>query len=301
MNSSSRTIRAHKLDPTQLTYSSPRVLDSGAKMIYVNYTDNERFVVQTPEMVLPFDMSCYTQGEYPKYTMQMSFRGHEDNEAVNTWLSKLNQIDDKLVSDVVSGTDSENVKYSLSWFKKAKTSEEVVRALYSPCVRRSKNKDTGEYDGRFPPTHRIKLPCRVTEDGSVNFTFPVYDKKSREKIDLNVEPLETLLKKGTRVTALIRPTSIWITGGGNFGMSWAVEQLKLIRQTSLSGYGFLDDSDDEQMDEAPETESSAGNIVDDSDDTGDDTQSEEEVEVPTPPPVKKVRKPRKRVIKKGGN
>tara|TARA_Y100001970_G_C14207487_1_gene844932 strand:- start:106 stop:999 length:894 start_codon:yes stop_codon:yes gene_type:complete len=292
------TIRSSDLDPSELTYSSPRVLDSGAKMIYVNYSENQRFVVQTPWMVLPFDMSCYTQGEYPKYTMQMSFRGHEDNQSVNTWLSKLNQIDEKLISDVVGGTDSENVKYSLSWFKKAKTSEEVVKALYSPCVRRSKDRDTGEYDGKYPPTQRIKLPCRVKEDGSVNFTFPVYDKKTKEKIDLNETPLESLLKKGTRVTALIRPTSIWITGGGNFGMSWAVEQLKLIRQTRLSDYGFLDDSDDEPMEEDTSEATPMGNEVEDSDD-----EEEEEVEIEPPsPPTKKVKKTRKRVVrKKGGN
>ena len=156
------TVRANDFDVSDIRYSSPKTLDSGAKMIYVNYTERKsRLILQTPEMILPFDMSCYDKGEYPKYNMEMSFRGYEDNPELAKWLDTLNRLDDKLVTDAVSGKDSDGVKYSFSWFKKSKTSEEVVRALYNPLVRLSKDRETGEPDGKYPPTHRVKLPCKT--------------------------------------------------------------------------------------------------------------------------------------------
>ena len=49
-------------------------------MAFFNLTDSrQREVIQTPTMVLPFDMGCYDNGEFPKYTLQMSFRGYDDD------------------------------------------------------------------------------------------------------------------------------------------------------------------------------------------------------------------------------
>ena len=56
-----------------------RVLDNGAKLVYVNYNSG-RFNIQTPWMELAWDMSCYTEGPYPKYSMELSFKGADEDE-----------------------------------------------------------------------------------------------------------------------------------------------------------------------------------------------------------------------------
>ena len=48
------------IDVSQINVSKPNVLDNGAKLIYVNYTGEKKFRIQTPKMSLPFGLNEYT-------------------------------------------------------------------------------------------------------------------------------------------------------------------------------------------------------------------------------------------------
>ena len=80
-------------DVSRVGLSAPKVLDNGAKLVYVNYNGG-RFCVQTPWMTMPWAMSCFSEGPYPKYSAELSFKGMDDSgkDAL-----ELQQFHDKLI------------------------------------------------------------------------------------------------------------------------------------------------------------------------------------------------------------
>ena len=80
-------IKGKNIDVSKLSFSQPRVLDNGAKLVYMNY-DGGRLSIQTPWMTLPWKMGVYTEGEYPKYSIDLSFKGMEDNEELQKFHDK---------------------------------------------------------------------------------------------------------------------------------------------------------------------------------------------------------------------
>ena len=105
----SQLIRGKNINIEKVTTSPPKVLDNGAKLIYVNY-DGGRFNIQTPWMDLPWDMSCYSEGPYPKYSIELSFKDVDENDEVREFLDKLNELDEKIIDF--------GLKDSVQYFKK---------------------------------------------------------------------------------------------------------------------------------------------------------------------------------------
>ncbi len=225
--SSIMMIRPRDFEITKMDYSEPKQLSNGGKAVYLNY-DSKQLVVQTPQMSCPFGLNLYDGGDYPKYSVDVSFRGMEDNAKLREFYDMIEAIDEQMIED--------GVKNSMAWFKKRKQSKEVVKALYSPLIKLSRDRETGEPDGKYPPTFRIKLPYR---DG--NFTFEAFDDK---KDKIASEDIEKWLGKGAQVRSLIRCTGLWFAGG-KFGTTWRAEQVKINPPKGLAGYSFVDDSDDE--------------------------------------------------------
>ena len=62
-------VKSHKIDITKASFSDVKTNENGGKSIYLNY-DNSKFMMQTP--VMPYDMSVYDKGEYPKYSVELS-------------------------------------------------------------------------------------------------------------------------------------------------------------------------------------------------------------------------------------
>ena len=143
-------------------------------------------------------------------------------------------------------------KNSMAWFKKKKAHRDVVMALFSPQIKLSRDKETGEVDGKYPPTMKLKLPVRDGKPG-----FDIYD-FSQNKLD---RPLDELFVKGATIQALIRCSGIWIVGG-KFGCSWNVSQVMVDAPVAIQSYAFIDDSDGE---EDEDDDSDGEDLVEDSD------------------------------------
>ena len=141
-------IKGKNIDVTKLSFSQPRVLDNGAKLVYMNY-DGGRLSIQTPWLTLPVKMGVYTEGEYPKYSVDISFKGMENDPDLQAFHDKLQEVEETIVD---AGFDN-----SVSWFKKKKTTREVVEAIFNPILKVSKDKETGEPDGKWPPTMKLKV------------------------------------------------------------------------------------------------------------------------------------------------
>ena len=156
-----------------------------------------------------------------------------------------------------------------------------MSSLYNPVVKVSKDKETGEPDGKYPPTVKVKIP---NYDGK--WGCDIYDDKKNE-LKPSPEELKDMISKGTKVQALIRCTGVYFAAG-KYGVTWRVTQLKIFKSSSLKGYAFVDDSDDEDIVEVDEQskvssiEKELDNQVEDSDEVSDDSD-EEEVK-----PVKKI-------------
>jgi hypothetical protein len=260
---------------TKLKCGNLRILDNGGKIVYISY-DNGPLIMQTPEMVAPFGISQWDNDKGgKKSTLDLSFKGKESRPNLERFYENLEALDKKIVSEAFEN--------SPSWFKK-KTSEEVLKELYTPILRHAKDKNTGEITNKYPSTFKATLP---EKDGK--FTFEVYNQK-RELVDLNSMEL-----KGAKVTAMIQCLGIWIAGT-KFGVSWKILQMRVVPVKKLEGYCFkeLDDKvddedlkeeendDDEVMDHAV-AKSDDENVVE-SDEEDDDL----EVKTPVVVATKKV-------------
>jgi len=278
--------KGKNIDASKITFSVPKILDNGAKLVYVNYAGG-RFSVQTPFMDLPWAMSAFTEGvKYPKYSLTMSFRGMDERPEIQAFHDRLLDIEKAIIDGGVSN--------SVAWFKKKNLTQEVVKNLFNPIVKVSCDKETGEPDGKYPPTMRIKVPKR---DGLWEFKV---QSKSGEMCGINdsesEERLEDIFVKNCKVQLIIQCVGLWIASG-NYMCQWKITRAKVDVPEMNGNANFLSDSDVEDDDDEADTETKATNspkMLEDSD--------EEEVEVEIdddPVVVVQPEKPKKkRIVKK---
>lgn len=216
------------VDVSKLTYATPLNLDNGGKIIRV-YNNGKPLVFQTPVMHCPYGVSSFDGDKGSKYTINLSFKDMHNTEAMEAVQKMLTDLDKRFVDD--------GLENSMSWFKKKYTTREVVDALYSPIIRVSKDKETGEVTDKYPPTFKVQLPIK---DNKV--MCEVYN-AAKEKIDLDMASM-----KGAGVAAIVQCNGIWIAGG-KFGCSFKVLQMRVSPNDSnnvnniLKSYAFLDDDD----------------------------------------------------------
>ena len=262
--------KPNEIQVENITYKEPKTIGNGGKQVYVEYNDS-KLIVQTPKMTLPWSMGKFDGDQGLKFSIDMSFKGMDTNEQMRDFHKFLDEFDDILVK--------QGVKHSMAWFKKKDMKEEVLKALFSKQLKESKDKDTGEPDGKWPPTLKVKLPYKNDK-----FTCEIYDNK---KNMIDTEQLESILVRGCEVQALIEHTGIWFAGG-KYGCSWKVIQMKVTAPSTIKGYSFIDSSDDEDVvdEEVVTVNESGSKFVEDSD--SDIVESDEDI--PSPPLKQKKKK-----------
>lgn len=232
----SQIIKPHNLDVSKISYSDLKSMgNSGGKIIHLNYKEDvnsggigEPIVIHTPKMRLPYGVGIYTDpAGKNKYTLDLSYGDFENDTKMKQFYDAITSIEEKLINDAKTN--------SLTWFRKKTMSDDVVRTIFSSSIKRSKDKETGEVNNKYPPTLKVKINYMNDE-----FKCLVWD-HNRKKIEGD---FTSNLTKGLSVTSIIKCNGIWLSGG-KFGLSWQIEQLKLDKPQSLIGYSFRDDSDDE--------------------------------------------------------
>jgi len=261
------------MKPTQLNtenirFSPVKTLAHGGKSIYVNYNESSIFL-QPPELEIPFDSgNFYPQEKNPssgKYTVKVSLKGHDSDPQFNAFYDKMMEMDGVLKQ---AGVDN-----SVAWFKKKAMTMDTIENIYTPMVKISMDRETGDPDGKYPPSFIFKVN---QYDGDVKCKFFDGDKKAinvskpdgedYQKVGISIPykdsmsiPHEGIFKKGSLVKGVLRCNAIWIVNG-NFGCTWSAEQLRVKAPPSFDDYAFLDDSDGEEGGEKLE-----GNFVNSSD------------------------------------
>jgi hypothetical protein len=204
-----------EFDVSKLTYGEIKRMDNGGKMVSIGY-NGQPLIVQTCECYAPFGMQCYQNddGKAPSYAIDLSFKDMEKRKPLKQLHEMFTKLDQKNLD-----MGMENAMTWLSQKKVPKTID-VVEALYSPIVKVAN-------DEKYPSTFKFKLPFRNGE-----FVCDVYD-KNHTLIDMT--KMEDNKTKGSKCTALIQCTGIWVAAS-KFGMSWKCVQLKCSVRESFSGF-----------------------------------------------------------------
>lgn len=239
----------NNIDLSKITYGAVKNLNSGGKSIYISHNGSP-FIVQTPEMRSPFGLSKWDRTEKGsdgveknsfKYDLLLGFDGRDTREILNTFYTKIEELDNKLIDD--------GMENSMNWLGKKMNSREVTEELYTPMIRHSRDKNTGEINDKYPPTFKLTVPCR---DGK--FQCDVYGPNNNE-IDLSTVNLQ-----GAKVIAIIQCVGIWVVGK-KFGCSWKVLQMKITPRSSIPKFAFKEIANDKVVDEDDEDDDNEEEVV----------------------------------------
>jgi len=156
-------------------------------------------------MTTTFGLNCADKFGPPEYSVDLSFRGHDQRVDLKEFMDTLAQLDEFMIN--------EGVKNSKLWFK-ADLSRDVVKAFYTPTLKYSKDKDGNLLS--YPPN--IKLKLRRTND---QFDTKFYDVNGTPYKDV---PVEDMLVKHSQLTAIMECGGVWFAGS-KFGLSWRAKQI----------------------------------------------------------------------------
>jgi hypothetical protein len=287
---------------SNVTFSAPKMLDSGGKQAYLNYNGGP-LVMQVGPLETPFGLSVFDKQGPPKFSVDLKLRGYDDptnHPKTATIYNAFHALDEFMLD--------QGVKNSALWFKGAK-SREVLSELYTPVVRFSVDSEGNRKP--YPPTLKVQL--RKRDD---KFEADIYDENKRP---LNDVPLEDIIVKGTVLTALIQCTGVWFAGG-KFGLSWKAVQIRAdkVPHTFRGKPAFLSDDGEEDTEtsavEAPAASSTGASSANrfaalHDDEEVDDEEAlapaaaaapaeDEDEEAPIPVPAKKVSMTAKSLPKK---
>lgn len=289
-----------------IRYSAPKANASGGKSINIlNNSTKGGLRVATP-LMLTWGASEFEGNG--KFEMALQFPSEDyKTDDLTAFLTNMSEFEQKIKDDALT--------YSKDWFGKAHKSADVVEALWTPMLKYSKNKETGEFDYNKPPSLRVKIPiwegvwkCEVYDEDE-NKLFP-------NPANPCVTPID-FLQKGVHVACVLQCGGLWFANG-KFGITWKLIQAVGAKQkASLSGQCLikLKTSDKEKIKAAPEPEDAeeGAALVEDSDkeeDDDDEDDDDEELTIPAPvpapvlvpvvvaPPAAVEDKPKKKVVKK---
>ena len=221
---SSAIVLPAKFDATLCSVSQPKMLESGGKMAYLNYNGEKSLTLQTPSLPSPFGLNIFDKAGPPKYSLDLALRGYQENPKVKSFFKALSDLDNWMLDQAV--------KNSKLWFK-SDMSKEVLKHMYTPCVKFGKDKDGNQTP--YPPN--VKLNFKKAR-GSDDFDCAFHDEHSKP---IKGVPLEEMLVKKVEVTALMQCTGAWFAAG-KFGLSWKAVLIRLDKVPLGSGnMGLLDD------------------------------------------------------------
>lgn len=255
-----------------IDFGALNVMQNGAKTVYMNINKSP-IIIQSPRMRVPFALSKFTgnddapKGEREKWSLQLAFQDLETNTAMGNFF--------KFLKDMENSILNAGVTKCREWFKK-ELKKDVLSELCTPLLIYPKDKKTGEVTDAYPPMFRLSIPV---VNGVIQ--CPCYNLQ-KEKVDLNT------IEKGSKVTAIIQFTGVWIAGS-KFGCTSRVLQIIVEPPTNISGYAFLPD-DDDQGDHKISNNPTYIESSDDEDDlaqkrTEEETEQEQEQELEPAPTV----------------
>ena len=92
-------------------------------------------------------MGVYTDGPYPKYSIDLSFKGMDENPDMKAFHDNFKALEEKIIDG--------GLENCVAWFKKdpSKTSRDSIDDKCNPIIKESKDKETGMPDGKWYPCY----------------------------------------------------------------------------------------------------------------------------------------------------
>lgn len=180
--------------------------------------NGEKLVFATPKMVCPFGISKFETDKdgkgIAKYSLDMSFRGEQNDEKIANFHEFLKSIDNMVIQSALE--NSEN------WFGK-KMDEAVLAALFSASVRDSPPKpDKNGVPVKYPATFRAKV------NYGTNYNTEAYNPKQEP-----ISPIE--VNKGDSVMAIIEVGGVYFMNRKTFGISYKIFQMMVFPSNRGNG------------------------------------------------------------------
>ena len=238
------------------------------------------------------------------YDLSLQFPRDQDSnfsEETKNLLSSLEEYE-QLIKDTAINSCKE-------WFGKAKMSEDVVEALFTPMLKYPKDQSTGEPDKTRAPTLRVKIPYYDNV-----FKIELYDTE-RELLFPSVDNSNLLptqvIDKGQNIAVVIQSGGMWFANG-KFGTTWKLVQAVVQPRESLYGKCHINldskskerlkkEAEEREVEGVADADAVVDTVVNDSDEEDEKVHPEEAVDVAEEEVVveeKPVEAKKKRVVKK---
>ena len=306
--SSDSITKAKNFDANKVTYREAVVNKRGGKSVQCQL-NGSAIVLQFPLMLTwGINENDFDGSGRKTYDLSLQFPRDQDSnfsEDTKNLLKSLEEYE-KLIKDA-------SVTNCKEWFGKAKMSEDVVDALFTPMLKYPKDQGSGEPDKTRAPTLRVKIPYYDEV-----FKIELYD-TDRELLFPNVENSSLLptqvIEKGQNIAVVIQSGGIWFANG-KFGTTWKLVQAVVQPRESLYGkcHINLDSKSKERLKKEAENREVEGVdevddvMVNDSDEEVEKVVPEEaviddvvETEEEKPVEVKKKRVVKKKLATSGGD
>ena len=233
-------------------YTKSKVNASGGKSIGIlNANTGKSLYLGTP-LMMTWGAQKFVDEKTGKesYSMSLQFPGDQyRTDATDKMLKNIVEFENKIKADAL--------KNSKDWLGKAKTSAEVIDALFHPMLKYPKDKNSGEADLTRSPTLNVKIGCW---DGK--FSCEIFDTNSVQLFPNedtpDVGPIE-LMPKQMNLAAVLQCGGLWFANG-KFGCTWKLFQAVVKPRTSMRGKCMISLSPDDKSaleKRSEETESAA--------------------------------------------
>ena len=224
---SSSTLRGFKdeINFDKINIGSLRKLDSGGQMANVSYGEqNNRFIIQTPLMSIPYAFGTGYNGERSDY-LTLSFGDYENDAKLNKFWENMKNLEKNINDHVICNVEN--------WFpnfsgKSSAIVEQLIGEAFNPFVKSSK-------ENKYPPTIKVKIPY-----DNDKYNIKIEDMTTNEEYDFN-EIKDKL--KGAYVKICFRVSAVYFINK-HFGVSAKASKIK-ISFPSQDEDDFRSDSEDE--------------------------------------------------------
>lgn len=206
--SKSNVLTVPTWNTSEVKFMAPKINDKGGKSINIISTKTNRSLTISTPLMMTWGIADFQdeKGEGDgKFSISLNFPNDEySNTSTDLFLNKLKEFECQLLDDAI--------KNSELWFGKTLTPE-VIKYMFFPILKYSKNKETKQTDYSKPPSIRAKVPNYNGKwnieiyDTSMNMIFPADD--------IQLTPMD-FVPKLSNVACVLGISQVW-TGGKGWG------------------------------------------------------------------------------------
>lgn len=237
-----------EIEVSKIAFQPVKILDNGGKSVNLHF-EGRNIMLETPSLNVPYGVNIFDKTSPPKFSVDLSLRGADDNEKIKELQEFLEAFDERMIDAGVENAGK--------WFKMANPNREVIKAFYTPVVKISR--DASGAPKPYPPTFKVNLRKKIAKKGAAApdpndasigaFEAQLYnaaetDSKGQIAGFAADATIESALPKRSQVTAIIQCTGVWFAGG-KFGTTWKAVQLRVDSQPEqIRGPAFRSDAPD---------------------------------------------------------